>query len=151
MKTSLTSLSRLQTTVLRPTRMAASTTAVLPTKHRSCTRDLNQCYVNVRATKTANSVQSSHNSNEQQKTTQPLSFHLGEEAIGGFAAGVFGTLLGFPLDLVKTRMQTQVASSTMKLSPLSLLRHILQTEGLTSLYKGVGPPLLSLSIVNTLS
>jgi len=45
--------------------------------------------------------------------TQPLStatkeqlmtsFHLGEEVIGGFAAGVIGTLLGFPLDLVKTR------------------------------------------------
>ena len=31
------------------------------------------------------------------------SFHLGEEVIGGFAAGVIGTLLGFPLDLVKTR------------------------------------------------
>ena len=35
---------------------------------------------------------------------QPMtSFHLGEEVIGGFAAGVIGTLLGFPLDLVKTR------------------------------------------------
>ena len=31
------------------------------------------------------------------------SFHLGEEVIGCFAAGVIGTLLGFPLDLVKTR------------------------------------------------
>jgi hypothetical protein len=78
-----------------------------------------------------------------------LSFHLGEEAIGGFSAGVVGTLLGFPLDLVKTRMQTQTAG--VKLSPLRLLRHILKTEGVTSLYKGVGPPLLSLSIVNTLS
>ena len=37
---------------------------------------------------------------EQQLMT---SFHLGEEVIGGFAAGVIGTLLGFPLDLVKTR------------------------------------------------
>lgn len=78
-----------------------------------------------------------------------LSFHLGEEAIGGFAAGVVGTLLGFPLDLVKTRMQTQATND--KLSPLRLLRHIVKTEGVSSLYKGVGPPLLSLSIVNTLS
>lgn len=78
-----------------------------------------------------------------------LPFHLGEEAIGGFAAGVVGTLLGFPLDLVKTRMQTQTVNN--QLSPLRLLRHILKTEGIGSLYKGVGPPLLSLSIVNTLS
>jgi hypothetical protein len=63
---------------------------------------------------------------------EPMTFHLGEEAIGGsfhfqsfrihihffslrhsifmifalrtgFAAGIVGTLLGFPLDLVKTR------------------------------------------------
>ena len=82
-----------------------------------------------------------------------MTFHLGEEAIGGFAAGVVGTLLGFPLDLVKTRMQTQLASScgTIKLSTVSLLSHILRTEGLSSIYKGVGPPLLSLSIVNTIS
>ena len=50
---------------------------------------------------------------EEEVQTQPLSiatkeqpmtsFHLGEEVIGGFAAGVIGTLLGFPLDLVKTR------------------------------------------------
>lgn len=46
-------------------------------------------------------------------------------------------------------MQTQSAAS--KLSPLSLLSHILRTEGISNVYKGVGPPLLSLSIVNTLS
>ena len=87
--------------------------------------------------------------------TKPMTFHLGEEVIGGFAAGVVGTLLGFPLDLVKTRMQTQAssaaASSTKQRGPISLLSHILRTEGLASMYKGVGPPLVSLSIVNTLS
>ena len=91
----------------------------------------------------------SNPSNNEERTQPPISFHLGEEAIGGFAAGIVGTLLGFPLDLAKTRMQTQTADG--KLSPLSLLRHILKTEGIASLYKGVGPPLLSLSIVNTLS
>jgi len=50
-------------------------------------------------------------------------------------------------------MQTQLASScgTIKLSTVSVLSHILRTEGLSSIYKGVGPPLLSLSIVNTIS
>ena len=86
-------------------------------------------------------------------TEKPMTFHLGEEVVGGFAAGVVGTLLGFPLDLVKTRMQTQASSSSSvkQRGPISLLSHILRTEGLSSMYKGVGPPLLSLSIVNTLS
>ena len=47
------------------------------------------------------------------------------------------------------RMQTQSSNKT--LSPISLLSHILKTEGVRSIYKGVGPPLLSLSIVNTVS
>ena len=46
-------------------------------------------------------------------------------------------------------MQTQ--SSMRKRSPISILSHILRTEGLRSVYKGVGPPLVSLSIVNALS
>jgi len=46
-------------------------------------------------------------------------------------------------------MQTQ--SSARKRSPISILSHILRTEGLRSIYKGVAAPLLSLSIVNTLS
>jgi solute carrier family 25 carnitine/acylcarnitine transporter 20/29 len=49
-------------------------------------------------------------------------------------------------------MQTQRASSPAhRRSALSLLTHILRTEGAASVYKGVGPPLVSLSIVNTLS
>ena len=86
-------------------------------------------------------------------TEKPMTFHLGEEVVGGSAAGVVGTLLGFPLDLVKTRMQTQASSpsSVKQRGPISLLSPILRTEGLSSMYKGVGPPLLSLSIVNTLS
>lgn len=47
------------------------------------------------------------------------------------------------------RMQTQTAAN--KLSPVRLLHHIIRTEGMSNIYKGVGPPLLSLSIVNTLS
>jgi len=46
-------------------------------------------------------------------------------------------------------MQTQ--RTVTELSPLRLLIHILRNEGIASVYKGVGPPLLSLSVVNTLS
>jgi solute carrier family 25 carnitine/acylcarnitine transporter 20/29 len=50
-------------------------------------------------------------------------------------------------------MQTQITSApaTKQLSTIPLLTHILRTEGISSVYKGVGPPLVSLSIVNTLS
>jgi len=103
--------------------------------------------------KTRLTVQSRRRLQAQQTQRTPrMTFHLGEEAFGGFAAGIVGTLLGFPLDLVKTRMQTQLScSATKQLSTLSLLAQILRTEGISSVYKGVGPPLLSLSIVNTLS
>ncbi|KAL7551180.1 hypothetical protein ACHAWF_014389 [Thalassiosira exigua] len=45
----------------------------------------------------------------------------------------------------------QTSGGVKNLSTLSLLSQILRTEGISSVYKGVGPPLLSLSIVNTLS
>ena len=31
---------------------------------------------------------------------------LRAEALGGLSAGILGTVIGYPLDLVKTRMQT---------------------------------------------
>lgn len=43
---------------------------------------------------------------------------LRDETIGGFTAGVAGTVLGFPLDLVKTRMQTSLSSPGMHSSNL---------------------------------
>jgi solute carrier family 25 carnitine/acylcarnitine transporter 20/29 len=73
--------------------------------------------------------------------------HLGEEAIGGLSAGVIGTIIGFPLDVVKTRLQTGVVDSNQNI--LSIGRGIVRQEGLSGMYKGVGPPLISLSILNT--
>jgi solute carrier family 25 carnitine/acylcarnitine transporter 20/29 len=80
-------------------------------------------------------------------TSPPGDLRLADEAIGGLSAGILGTLIGYPLDLVKTRMQTGVASGGRDV--LSIGRHLVQTEGLAGLYKGVGPPLVSLSILNT--
>eukprot|EP00547_Thalassionema_nitzschioides_P015659 CAMPEP_0194253480 /NCGR_PEP_ID=MMETSP0158-20130606/29990_1 /TAXON_ID=33649 /ORGANISM="Thalassionema nitzschioides, Strain L26-B" /LENGTH=299 /DNA_ID=CAMNT_0038991203 /DNA_START=214 /DNA_END=1116 /DNA_ORIENTATION=- len=85
------------------------------------------------------------NINDKQKFFfQKLNF--GEEAAGGLAAGIVGTVIGFPLDLVKTRMQTQNHSGGMT----SVALHIVRTEGIASLYRGIAPPLLSLSVVNTI-
>ena len=49
--------------------------------------------------------------------------------------------------MIKTRMQTRSASGGV----LSSGRSILRSEGVSGLYKGLGPPLLSLVILNTLN
>jgi len=72
--------------------------------------------------------------------------HLGEEALGGLSAGIVGTVIGFPLDTVKTRMQTGYGNSILHVG-----KQVIQKEGFTSLYKGIGPPLISLSILGTLT
>jgi len=69
-----------------------------------------------------------------------------EEAIGGLAAGVTGTVIGYPLDLVKTRMQTGIGG---KGGIMSIGFGIVRQEGLRALYKGMAPPLISLTILNT--
>ena len=76
------------------------------------------------------------------------SVNLGEEAIGGLSAGVLGTIIGFPLDLIKTRLQTGSSSGPPQ-SIISIGKGIVRSEGIGALYKGVGPPLISLSILNT--
>jgi len=74
---------------------------------------------------------------------------LSEEALAGLSAGILGTVIGYPLDTVKTRMQTSSSSSR---SILATASHIVRNEGgVPSLYKGVVPPLISLSILNTLN
>lgn len=80
------------------------------------------------------------------KSTKDL--RLGEEAIGGLCAGILGTIIGFPLDLIKTRLQTG-SSSQGRQSILSVGKQIVRTEGISTFYKGIGPPLISLSILNT--
>lgn len=74
--------------------------------------------------------------------------YLQEEAVGGLAAGIVGTVIGFPLDTVKTRLQTSHAASE---GMLSTARTLVRTEGVLSLYKGLLPPLISLSILNTVN
>jgi solute carrier family 25 carnitine/acylcarnitine transporter 20/29 len=77
--------------------------------------------------------------------SMPSRTSLAEEAVGGLSAGIIGTVIGFPLDLIKTRMQTQSVSAGI----LSTGRNIVRKEGFLALYKGMVPPLISLSILNT--
>ena len=48
-------------------------------------------------------VSSSSSISSSSNGPAPFTVNLGEEALGGLAAGIVGTVLGFPLDLVKTR------------------------------------------------
>lgn len=75
--------------------------------------------------------------------------HLGEEALGGLSAGIVGTVIGFPLDTVKTRMQTGSAKAGNSI--FKVATSVAKEEGFLSLYKGIGPPLISLSVLGTLT
>jgi len=70
---------------------------------------------------------------------------ISEEAAAGLAAGVLGTVVGFPPDLVKTRMQTQVGHGGV----WRTVRTIVHKEGTPSLFKGMLPPLISMSLLNS--
>jgi solute carrier family 25 carnitine/acylcarnitine transporter 20/29 len=68
-------------------------------------------------------------------------------AIAGFAAGLAGTILGHPLDTVKTRLQSRTEYKGM----YDCFSKIVRTEGVASLYKGLASPLVSLTLLNMLS
>jgi len=72
-----------------------------------------------------------------------------DEAIAGCAAGVIGTLLGYPLDSVKTRMQAQAASGGGGM--VSVTKQVLKEEGMAGFYRGVASPLAALTLLNTLN
>jgi len=67
------------------------------------------------------------------------------ETIAGAAAGMFGTLLGFPLDTIKTRMQTSHTSMAFT------CRTVFRENGIGGFYQGVGSPLMALTILNSLN
>mmetsp|Transcript_36360 Transcript_36360/g.79290 ORF Transcript_36360/g.79290 Transcript_36360/m.79290 type:complete len:299 (+) Transcript_36360:342-1238(+) len=71
-----------------------------------------------------------------------------EHLIAGASAGVVGTILGFPLDTLKTRLQTQRTNPRLGAATIAL--KMLRDEGIIrGFYRGVGPPLLSLTMLNT--
>ena len=69
-----------------------------------------------------------------------------KEAIAGTFAGVVGTVLGFPLDTIKTRMQVVHSPSF-----VTTAKDILNDGGIASFYRGVASPLVALTILNTLN
>jgi hypothetical protein len=78
-------------------------------------------------------------------TREMQAINFKQEMLGGFSAGVVGTVIGYPLDLVKTRMQTSSDGKGF----LRVGSRIVRKEGVRALYKGMAPPLISLAILNT--
>jgi solute carrier family 25 carnitine/acylcarnitine transporter 20/29 len=68
-----------------------------------------------------------------------------KETVAGAAAGLVGTIIGFPFDTIKTHMQITQCRI------LKTIRIIAKEEGLIGFYRGIAAPLLSLTILNTMN
>eukprot|EP01031_Cornospumella_fuschlensis_P045025 gene45025-55078_t len=67
------------------------------------------------------------------------------EIIAGANAGIIGTVLGYPLDAIKTNMQTSQ-------KPMGqVIRDIYSRDSVAGFYRGIGAPLLALTMLNTLN
>ena len=71
------------------------------------------------------------------------------ETIGGISAGVVGTVIGYPFDVAKTRMQAGGGGGSSNF--FNAIQQILRVEGPGGMYKGCTAPMLSLSILNALN
>ena len=69
-----------------------------------------------------------------------------KEVAAGAAAGIVGTVLGFPLDTLKSHMQFHQSPSM-----LTTARVLYREGGLLSFYRGISAPLVSLVLLNTLN
>jgi solute carrier family 25 (mitochondrial carnitine/acylcarnitine transporter), member 20/29 len=66
-------------------------------------------------------------------------------AVAGIGAGLAGTVIGFPLDVLKTRMQiTHVGM-------LGAGKAVFREQGLLGFYRGVAAPLTALTVLNALN
>ena len=57
-------------------------------------------------------------------------------AVGG-AAGIFGTSIIYPIDVVKTRLQASSASSIGDVSIKGVIKMILERDGVRGFYRGL--------------
>ena len=69
--------------------------------------------------------------------------------LSGTSAGAFATVLLYPIDSIKTRMQAQDGTAARKINDVTMyrstrhaLRAVIQTEGFLALYQGMTPALV---------
>lgn len=71
------------------------------------------------------------------------------DTVAGFGSAFTAVLLGYPLDVIKTRLQTAAQRQPLKKqvpTVYQLGRNIVQNEGIAGLYKGLASPLFTLSL-----
>ena len=73
---------------------------------------------------------------------------LWHEVLASATAGSAATVIGHPLDCVKVRLQASRQQST--LSSLECALGMLRTDGPSSFWRGITPPLLNSVLMNTL-
>lgn len=66
--------------------------------------------------------------------------------VAGACAGFVGTIVGYPLDSIKTRMQTGYKGNIFQIA-----RRVQKEEGIQGLFRGILNPLVALVILNTLN
>ena len=69
--------------------------------------------------------------------------------IAGYASGGALVLAGHPFDTIKVRLQTQGRNGRF-VGPIHCLRETVKNEGVLAVYKGMGPPLVTIGIVNSI-
>ncbi|RDX63217.1 Mitochondrial arginine transporter BAC2, partial [Mucuna pruriens] len=74
-----------------------------------------------------------------------LASSSGREFIAGGLGGTAGIISGYPLDTLRIRLQ-----NTKNGSAFTILRHMVSREGPTSLYRGMGAPLASVTFQNAM-
>lgn len=90
----------------------------------------------------AAAVASTSTSAPSVSSKQDVIVPLWAKMIAGAIAGVIGTSLIFPLDLVKTRLQSGSGGYT---GPVTAFRSIVASEGVVGLYAGLKPNLLGVA------
>lgn len=77
--------------------------------------------------------------------TYVVALVLSKKFVSGLIGGTLGVLMNTPLDVVKSRMQNQMTTAQPKYRyVLPSLLTILREEGVTALYKGLGPRMVRL-------
>ncbi|KAL6071185.1 Solute carrier family 25 member 20 [Balamuthia mandrillaris] len=84
--------------------------------------------------------------------TSSAAANRGKELISGSFGGLALVLVGHPLDTVKVRLQTAAAvpgsTAPQFLGPMDCVRQTVKNEGWKGFYKGVGSPLVGISMIN---
>ena len=71
---------------------------------------------------------------------------VSQELVAGTAAGIFGVIPWYPIDTLKSRMQTRQAEAGGRISVLFM--NMIKQEGFFSLYRGLLSPTLGYGLIN---